>query len=143
MAHGGQGDDTFMYTHYSGSFWAGDVGRIAICSSTAFFIALIASQRVVVELLGRGRLRLVDILRATRLRSQVIANALLILIQHNIVWHCESETGIELFEINWNEILHRLRYGRYLSISRELFGEEVNTNMVLLSEIFFTLSTGL
>ncbi len=124
-------------------FWAGDVGRIAICSSTAFFIALIASQRVVVELLGRGRLRLVDILRATRLRSQVIANALLILIQHNIVWHCESETGIELFEINWNEILHRLRYGRYLSISRELFGEEVNTNMVLLSEIFFTLSTGL
>ena len=94
------------------------------------------------ELLGRGRCRLADILRATHLRSQVIVNALLILIQHNIVWHCESETGIELFEINWSEILHRLRYGRYLSISKELFGEEVNINMVLLSEIFFTLSTG-
>lgn len=91
------------------------------------------------ELLARGRLRLTDISRATHLQPRVIANALLILIQHNIVWHCESEAGMELYEINWNEILHRLRYGRYLSISRELFGEEVSANVILFPRTFFYL----
>ncbi|KAF8319501.1 RNA polymerase III subunit RPC82 helix-turn-helix domain-containing protein [Cantharellus anzutake] len=82
------------------------------------------TSRVAAELLGRGRLRLADILRATRMRPKVIANALLVLIQHNIVWYCEPEAVGQQFEINWNEILHRLRFGRYLSVARELFNEE-------------------
>lgn len=65
------------------------------------------------------------IVRSTLIKSQRVANALLVLIQHNLVWHWESPSGQELFEINAEEVSMRMRYGRYLSLTEELFGDSV------------------
>lgn len=66
------------------------------------------------------------IVRATPFRSQRVANALLVLIQHNLVWHWVSPSGQEIFEINEGEILMRLRYGRYLAITEDVFDDSVS-----------------
>lgn len=71
------------------------------------------------------------IVRSTHIKSQRVANALFVLIQHNLVWHWESATGQELFEINVEEVLTRLRYGRYLALGEELLGESVGPRLAL------------
>lgn len=83
------------------------------------------TQRVGAELLKQGRISFVRIAHTTHIKPQRIANALLVLIQHNLVWHWEASPGSELFEINAKEVLMRLRYGRYLALTEDLFGESV------------------
>ncbi|KAJ2931355.1 hypothetical protein H1R20_g5712, partial [Candolleomyces eurysporus] len=46
-----------------------------------------------------------------------------VLIQHNIVWHVQNEGEPEMFEVNVDECLMRLRYGRYILQADQLFGK--------------------
>lgn len=47
------------------------------------------------------------------------------LVQHNILWHAQSETEGEVLEVNPEECLMRLRYGRYVWLAEQLFGKAV------------------
>ncbi|PWN34671.1 uncharacterized protein FA14DRAFT_160177 [Meira miltonrushii] len=81
---------------------------------------------------------------STPLKSQrLIQQTLLTLIQHNICWHAralpngslvqasmddstsleDAFRGVEYFQINVEEVLPRLRFGAYLNIAEERFGE--------------------
>ncbi|KAG8901824.1 RNA polymerase III subunit C82 [Tulasnella sp. 403] len=77
-------------------------------------------------LLLRGRLPFAQLVRLSAVPPKDVRLALLILIQHNIVWHCESETDGEVYEINWEEPIARLRFGRYLMIAKENVGEQAS-----------------
>ena len=69
------------------------------------------------------------IVRATSVQPKRVANALLVLIQHNLVYHWESASGAETYEINVEELLTRLRYGRYLALTEDLFGASVSVGL--------------
>lgn len=47
------------------------------------------------------------------------------LVQHNILWHAQSEEDGEMLEMNVEECLLRLRYGRYVWQAEQLFGKAV------------------
>ena len=48
--------------------------------------------------------------------------AIIVLVQHNILWHATSEDGGEIFEVNIDECLARLRFGRYVWLAEQCFG---------------------
>ncbi|KAG8863734.1 RNA polymerase III subunit C82 [Tulasnella sp. 330] len=86
------------------------------------------AAKVSSTLLLRGRLPLSHLIRLSGVPPKDARHALLILIQHNIVWHSqsdpESEGGGDVnYEINWEEPVARLRFGTYLSILGERLGE--------------------
>jgi hypothetical protein len=69
--------------------------------------------------------------------QRLIQQALLTLIQHNICWHvCISpggiveeaggSRGVEYFQINVDDVLPRVRFGTYLAIAEEEYGNEVS-----------------
>ncbi|KAJ7261403.1 RNA polymerase III subunit RPC82-domain-containing protein [Mycena haematopus] len=64
-------------------------------------------------LLTRGRLTLSHI-NCSRVPA--------VLVQHNVVWHAHDEEG-EVLEINIEECLLRLRFGRFVWQAGELFGD--------------------
>lgn len=51
--------------------------------------------------------------------------AIIVLIQHNILWHAQSDVEGEVLEINVDECLMRMRYGRYVWQAEQLFGKAV------------------
>lgn len=79
-------------------------------------------------LLNRGRLTVSQLARFTSLKSRLVRNILLVLIQHNLVWHANSETdgsGEEMLEFNIDECLMRLRFGSFVYRAEDLFGVAV------------------
>ncbi len=79
-------------------------------------------------LLQRGRLNLVELCHYARLRPRSAQAVIIILIQHNLAWHCEAQQGenlVEYFEVNIKECLMRLRWGRVLAITEDEFGQDV------------------
>ncbi|KAG8724127.1 RNA polymerase III subunit C82 [Ceratobasidium sp. 395] len=78
--------------------------------------------KVANALLNRGRLQLPMLIRFTGLKPTLVRATLLALIQHNIVWHAEDVVDGEVAEINWEECLARLRFGKILAIAKEKFG---------------------
>ncbi|PWN46203.1 hypothetical protein IE81DRAFT_355103 [Ceraceosorus guamensis] len=64
--------------------------------------------------------------------KRLIQQTLLVLIQHNVCWHTDTDDlekesnyeGTEYFEINPDAVLPRLRFGRYIETAQEEFGEE-------------------
>ncbi|KIK63714.1 hypothetical protein GYMLUDRAFT_162468 [Collybiopsis luxurians FD-317 M1] len=83
------------------------------------------SAKVAQALLNRGRLSLSQLVRFTALKSRLVRNILLVLIQQNIVWHARSEidgSGEEVLEFNVDECLMRLRFGVFVNQAEELFG---------------------
>jgi len=48
-----------------------------------------------------------------------------VLVQHNILWHATSEDEGEVFEVNIDECLTRLRFGRYVWLAEQRFGMPV------------------
>ncbi|KAF8306433.1 hypothetical protein DL93DRAFT_2172096 [Clavulina sp. PMI_390] len=76
---------------------------------------------IAAELLKQGRIPLSRIVRTTGLKSQRVANALLTLIQHNIIWHYTPDGGQTVYSIDVEEVLGRIRYGQYLAIAEETF----------------------
>ncbi|KAH9180362.1 hypothetical protein EDB89DRAFT_1918813 [Lactarius sanguifluus] len=77
---------------------------------------------VVSTLLSRGRLPFPQLVRYSNLKPRTVRAAILVLIQHNILWHATSEDGGEVFEVNTNECLARLRFGRYVWLAEQCFG---------------------
>lgn len=74
-------------------------------------------------LLSRGRLAIPQIIRFSRQKPRTARAAILVLVQHNIVWHTTSDVDGEMLEINVEECLMRLRYGRHVWQAEELFGK--------------------
>jgi DNA-directed RNA polymerase III subunit RPC3 len=59
------------------------------------------------------------------LKPRTVRASLISLIQHNVVWHVENQGEPEMFEVNIDECLMRLRYGRFVHIAEMLFGKAV------------------
>lgn len=109
------------------AFWISD------CSTSHFSISAsdnltnrIESQQVVSVLLTRGRLSLSQIHRYTQLRPRIARASILVLVQHNLLWHAQSEDGMEVFEFNVDECLARLRFGKVVFMAQQLFGKAVS-----------------
>ena len=77
-------------------------------------------------LLTHGRLGLPQIIRLTHLKPRLIRASILVLVQHNLLWHAQSDDEGEVFEINADECLMRLRYGRYVWLAEQLHGKSVS-----------------
>ncbi|CDO70737.1 hypothetical protein BN946_scf184798.g52 [Trametes cinnabarina] len=74
-------------------------------------------------LLTHGRLGFPQLLRFSRLKPRTVRAAILILVQHNLLWHAQSDDEGEAFEMNIDECLMRLRYGRYVWLAERLYGK--------------------
>jgi RNA polymerase III subunit RPC82 helix-turn-helix domain len=81
-------------------------------------------------LLTRGRLPLPQLVRVTGLKSRLVRASILVLVQHNLLWHAQTEDDGEIFEINVEECLMRTRLGRFVSKVEELFGPIVNAHHI-------------
>ena len=79
------------------------------------------------------------IIRFSGLKPRTVRAAILVLVQHNILWHAQSDEG-EVLEINTDECLTRLRFGRYVWQAEQLFGKAVRHFAHERSSIKFTLS---
>ena len=82
-------------------------------------------QAVASVLLTRGRLPLFQLVRFTSLKTRTVRQAVLVLVQHNIIWHALVEDGGEVLEVNTDECLARLRFGRYVWQAEQLYGPAV------------------
>ncbi|KAJ7043248.1 RNA polymerase III subunit RPC82-domain-containing protein [Mycena alexandri] len=74
-------------------------------------------------LLTRGRLTLPQIIRFTSLRPRTVRASVLVLVQHNVLWHAQTEDEGEVLEVNIEECLLRLRFGRFVWQAGQLFGD--------------------
>ena len=83
-------------------------------------------QKVVHALIVRGRLPLQQLVRYTSLRPRTVRASIIVLVQHNLVWHSESEDEGEILEFNTEECLLRMRYGRFVWQTEQLFGSPVS-----------------
>ncbi|KZS99017.1 hypothetical protein SISNIDRAFT_480604 [Sistotremastrum niveocremeum HHB9708] len=84
------------------------------------------TAKVVSVLLTRGRLSALNVARFSELKISTVRAALLILIQHNLVWHSETEEEGEILEINVDECLARLRFGRFVWLTGQIYGQEAS-----------------
>ncbi|KAF8836340.1 hypothetical protein BDN67DRAFT_911362 [Paxillus ammoniavirescens] len=80
------------------------------------------TAKVTSALLTRGRLSLPQLVRFTGLKPRTVRACILVLIQHNILWHAHAEDEGEMLEFNTLECLLRLRFGRYVWQAENLFG---------------------
>ena len=76
-------------------------------------------------LLTKGRLPLAQLARLSELKLRTARASILALIQHNILWHTKSDDELEMFEINVDECLMRLRFGRFVWLAEHIFGQAV------------------
>ncbi|KAJ7445774.1 RNA polymerase III subunit RPC82-domain-containing protein [Mycena galericulata] len=81
------------------------------------------TAKVASVLLTRGRLTLPQLVRFTSLRPRTVRASILVLVQHNILWHAHSEDEGEVLEVNIEECLLRLRFGRFVWQAGQLFGD--------------------
>ena len=80
-------------------------------------------------LLHRGRLPLGQIVRFSGLKPRLVRASILVLVQHNVLWHAQTDADGEVFELNTEECLMRLRYGRYVWQAEQLFGKAVRATV--------------
>ncbi|KAI5124314.1 hypothetical protein M0805_008922 [Coniferiporia weirii] len=80
------------------------------------------TAKVASALLTRGRLSLPQLARYSALKPRTVRAATLILIQHNLAWHALSDDDGEVIELNTDECLLRLRFGRFVWQAEQLFG---------------------
>ncbi|KAF7313519.1 FAD-binding FR-type domain-containing protein [Mycena chlorophos] len=64
-----------------------------------------------------GKDRALTLIKPRTVRACIIAA-----VQHNVLWHANSEEEGEVFEMNIEECLLRLRFGRFVWQAGELFG---------------------
>ncbi|KAL6309048.1 RNA polymerase III subunit RPC82-domain-containing protein [Sparassis latifolia] len=74
-------------------------------------------------LLIRGRLPLAQLVRFSGLKPRIVRAAILVLVQHNVLWHAQTDDDGEVFEVNITECLMRLRFGRYVWQAEQLYGK--------------------
>ncbi|KZO99335.1 hypothetical protein CALVIDRAFT_378334 [Calocera viscosa TUFC12733] len=82
---------------------------------------------------AHGRLLLPKIVRLTGLKPRTAHACLIVLIQHSVVWFAENEAedgdgsrGDTFYEVNVEEVCMRLRFGRFVEIAGEAFGDEAS-----------------
>ncbi|KAG2133911.1 RNA polymerase III subunit RPC82-domain-containing protein [Suillus cothurnatus] len=80
------------------------------------------TANVASTLLTRGRLSLAQLIRYTMMKPRTVRAAILVLVQHNILWHSNTEEEGEMLEFNTLECLMRLRFGRFVWQAEQLFG---------------------
>lgn len=80
-------------------------------------------KNVVKALGSHGRLSFRELVLFSKVKPRAIRASLLVLSQHNLLWH-SSAGGEEHYEFNVDECLQRVRFGKFLLVARELFGEE-------------------
>ena len=73
----------------------------------------------------RGRLALPPLIRLSQLKPRTARTSVLILIQHNILWHTKGEDNVEMFEVNVDECLLRMRFGKFILLAEQKFGKSV------------------
>ncbi|KAM5539045.1 hypothetical protein V8D89_007268 [Ganoderma adspersum] len=71
-----------------------------------------------------GRLGLSQLVRFSKLKPRIVRVSILVLVQHNLLWHAQSGDEGEVFEMNIDECLMRLRYGRFVWLAEQLYGKE-------------------
>lgn len=98
----------------------------ALLDFAMILISIDTRQAIVSTLLARGRLSLQQLVRYSTLKSRTVRAAILVLVQHNILWHAQSDDEGEVFEVNIEECLMRLRFGRYVWQAEQLFGSAVS-----------------
>lgn len=81
-------------------------------------------------LLTRGRLSLPQLAQFTSIKPRSVRASLLVLIQHNLAWHTQSDDDGEVFELNPEECLLRLRFGRVVWQTEQLLGTAVRHSSV-------------
>ncbi|KAH8117214.1 hypothetical protein DFH11DRAFT_1815987 [Phellopilus nigrolimitatus] len=89
------------------------------------------TAKVASALLTRGRLSLAQLVRFTGLKSRTARASVLILIQHNLAWHAQYDDDGEIVELNTEECLLRLRFGRYVWQAEHLFGTAEIVSLIL------------
>ncbi|KZP23704.1 hypothetical protein FIBSPDRAFT_815444 [Athelia psychrophila] len=99
-----------------------ETARLCVQITSSQFGPLTA--KVASVLLTRGRLPLAHLVRFTSLKPRTVRQAIIVLVQHNIVWHAVTEDEGEVLEVNTEECLTRLRFGRYVWQAEQLFGVE-------------------
>ncbi|KAJ7582569.1 RNA polymerase III subunit RPC82-domain-containing protein [Mycena floridula] len=99
-----------------------DAHTIRLCSQIIDSQFGPLAAKVAAVLLTRGRLPLLHLVRYSSLKVQTARAAVLILIQHNIVWHAQTEDDGEVLELNTHECLLRLRFGKFVWQAEKLFG---------------------
>ena len=72
----------------------------------------------------RGRLSFRDLAFFTKLKPRIIRGAIIVLVQHNLLWHSNSD-GDEIFELRVEDCFMRLRFGKYVEIAKDFLGDEV------------------
>lgn len=60
--------------------------------------------------------------------------SILVLVQHNLLWHAKSDDGMAVFEINLDECLMRLRFGKVVYLAQQLFGQAVSFRLIVLDK---------
>ena len=63
----------------------------------------------------------------TKLNPRSIRGAILVLVQHNLLWHSTSD-GDEIFEFIIEDCFMRLRFGKYVQIAQDVLGDEVGVS---------------
>lgn len=63
------------------------------------------------------------------MKPRIVRASILVLVQHNVVWHSQTEDEGEVLEVNVDECLLRLRFGRVVWQAEELFGKAVRANI--------------
>ncbi|VAH13920.1 unnamed protein product [Triticum turgidum subsp. durum] len=69
-------------------------------------------------LLRHGALQLPEIVRRLKLPPGQVKNSLLVLIQHNCVQAFSSTRGVTLYLAIFDNVLHRLRFSKFISVIR-------------------------
>ncbi|KAJ3572802.1 hypothetical protein NP233_g2846 [Leucocoprinus birnbaumii] len=100
-----------------------DVNTARLCSEIIYTHFGPLTAQIVSILLTRGRLPLPQIVRYTQLKPRTVRASILVLVQHNILWHAKSDDGTEVFEVNVDECLMRLRFGKAVFLAQQLFGQ--------------------
>ncbi len=82
-------------------------------------------QAIASVTLTHGRLGFAQLVRFSKQKPRTVRAAILVLVQHNLLWHAQSDDEGEVFEMNVDECLLRLRYGRYVWLAEQLYGKPV------------------
>lgn len=113
-----------MHANHSFALWTSDFGACVLGPESSAMLTL-SAQKVAFALLTRGRLTLLQLVRYTSMKARAVRASVLVLIQHNLAWHAQSEDGVEVIEFNPEECILRLRFGRYVWQTEELLGAKV------------------
>ncbi|KAN0075493.1 RNA polymerase III subunit RPC82 domain containing protein [Tylopilus felleus] len=81
------------------------------------------TAKVASVLLIRGRLSLTQLVHFTGMKPRTVRASIIVLVQHNILWHAHTDDEGEMLEFNALECLLRLRLGRCVWLAETLFGQ--------------------